>query len=49
MSNHTEKRSKKDENKKLIVRVVCFTLAGLLALSAFTSLLTFFTPHVHLY
>lgn len=43
MSNHTEKHSKKDDHKKMVVRIVCIALAGLMALSAFASLLPVLT------
>lgn len=42
MSNHTDKRSKKDDKKKLAVRVLCIVLAVLMGLSAFVGVLGFF-------
>lgn len=42
MSNRSEKRNRKEEQKKLIVRVVCIVLALLMGLSAFVSLFDFF-------
>lgn len=47
MSNQNANRNKKDEKKKVAVRVVCIALAGLMALSAFASLLPILTAHVH--
>lgn len=38
MSNHNEKRSKKEESKKLAVRVVCLALAVSLCLAIFVSM-----------
>lgn len=35
-------RSKKEESKKMIVRVVCIALAALMALTAFTSVMALF-------
>lgn len=42
MSNRVEKRNKKDEQKKLVVRIVCIVLAVLLSMSAFVGILGFF-------
>lgn len=42
MSNKNERRNRKDEQKKLVVRVVCIALAVLLSLSAFVGVLGFF-------
>lgn len=43
MSNRTEKRSKREDQKKMAVRVVCIALAVLLSLSAFVGLFGFFS------
>lgn len=40
MSTRTEKHNKKEEQKKLAVRIVCLTLAVLLSLSAFVGILS---------
>lgn len=42
MSNKTERRSKKEERQKLVVRVVCIVLAVLLSMSAFVGVLGYF-------
>ena len=38
MSNRTEKHSKKEETKKLAVRVICLVLAASLCLAVFVSM-----------
>lgn len=40
MSNRTEKRSRKEEQKKLLVRIVCIALAAALCLATVVSMLT---------
>ena len=42
MSTHPEKRNKKEEAKKLGVRIMCIALAVLLSLSAFMGVLSMF-------
>lgn len=42
MSNKNERHNKKEEQKKLVVRVMCIALAVLLSLSAFVGVLGFF-------
>lgn len=42
MSTRTEKHNKKEDAKKLGVRIVCITLAVLLSLSAFMGVLSMF-------
>lgn len=40
--NNTDKRSKKEDQKKMVVRVVCIALAVLMGLSAFVGVFGIF-------
>ena len=40
MSNRNDKRNKKEEQKKMIVRIVCLVLVGALTLTTFISMLS---------